>query len=289
MSISAPNHYVQEYNTRALHVYQAGGFSLRNTTTPPEKITGEKMWFMIYGAIAAEEDVKRGDEAKPINGNDTRIDVDTKKSRAFVEVYEDDLDQMTVDRKAAEAMRSATALGRTHDMTVVRALNAATEVVGSYASLMTVQALVQGKQKLMQKNVIQGPDRSVFCAVDSVSWAQLTGDKRVASKDYNGPSMPYIDGNLAFSWNGMHVFCLADDILREKDAALQATCLMWHRSSIGFGYVRQLTTNVDWDNRKECWTHNMRMRIGSKLLLPEGVVKVRALYDPTAISIPVAN
>lgn len=285
MSQSAPNHYVQQWRSTALHVYQSGGFALRNTTTPPEKITGEKMHFPVFGLGEAEEDVKRGDEATPSNPNDTTVMVDTKKSRAFEEVYEDDLDQMTVNRQQAVAMRSAKALGRVHDKTIVTALRAATQSVGAFANMMDVTTLVKGKQVLMAQDV-EVQDGNVFCAVDSVSWAQLIGDKRIANADYVGPDLPFVKGNLAKTWNGIHLFSLSDKTLRTGDVALQSTCLMWHRSSIGFGYVRELTGTVNWDNRKDCWTHNMRMRIGSKLLLPEGAVKLLAKYDPSTIVLP---
>ncbi len=288
MSQNAPNHYVQQWRATALHVYQSSGFALRNTTTPPEKITGEKMHFPIFGIGDAEEDVKRGDEAKPFNANDTTVPVDTKKSRAFEEVYEDDLDQMTVARQQSVSMRSAKALGRVHDKTIVRALRATTTTeVGAFTDLMSVNTLVKGKQVLMA-NDVEVQDGNVFCAVDSVSWAMLIGDKRIANADYVGPDLPFVKGNLAKTWNGIHIFALSDKTLREKDAANQATCLMWHRSAIGFGYVRQLTGNVEWDNRKDCWTHNMRMRIGSKILLNEGVVPLRAKYVPADISLPTA-
>lgn len=285
MSQNAPNHYVQQWKSTALHVYQSRGFTLRNTTMPPDKITGEKMHFPIFGIGEAEEDVKRGDEAKAHNANDTTVTVDTKKSRAFEEVYEDDLDQMTVSRQQAVSVRSAKALGRVHDKTIVRALNASTQAVGSYANLLDVDTVVKGKQVLMA-NDIEITDGDVFCAVDSVSWAQLTGDKRISSSDWQGPDLPYTKAALAKSWNGMHIFAISDKILREADAANQATCLMWHRSSIGFGFVRQLTGTVNWDNRKDCWTHNLRMRIGSKLLLPEGCVKLQAKYVPADIVLP---
>jgi len=286
MSQTAPNHYVEQWKSEALHVYQSRGVTLRNTTPPPEKITGEKMHFPIFGIVEAEEDVQRGDEAKPSNPNDTTVAVDTNKSRAFEEVYEDDLDQMTVNRQQAVAMRSAKALGRVHDKTIVRALRATTTTpVGAFANLMTVDTLVKAKQVLMANDVeIENGD--VFCAVDSVSWAQLTGDKRIATSDWQGPDLPYTKAALAKSWNGMHIFAISDKTLREKDAADQATCLMWHRNAIGFGYVRQLTGSVAWDNRKDCWTHNMRMRIGSKVLLPEGVVPIRAKYVAADISLP---
>lgn len=286
MSQSAPNHYVQQWRTEALHQYQSQGFVLRNTTTPPEKITGEKMHFPIFGIGDAEEDVKRGDEAKPFNANDTTVEVDTKKSRAFEEVYEDDLDQMTVNRQQAVAKRSAFALGRVHDKTIVRALKATTTTaVGAYADLMNVQTLVKAKQALMAED-IPVQDGDLFFAVDSVSWSMLIGDKRFSNSDYVGPDLPLTKGNLAKTYNGVHVFALSDKTLRVGDSANQATCLMWHRSAVGFGYVRELTGSVAWDNRKDCWTHNMRMRIGSKLLLPIGALPVRAKYVPADIVLP---
>lgn len=288
MSQTAPNHYVEQWKTTALHEYQAGGFALRNTTTPPEKIEGKTMHFPIFGVVEAEEDVQRGDTAKPANANDTTVEVTTKKSRAFEEVYEDDLDQMTVARQQAVSIRSAKALGRVHDKTIVRALKATnTAPVGAFANLMDVTAVVKAKQTLMG-NEVEVQDGNIFFAVDSVSWAMLIGDKRIANADYVGPDLPFVKGNLAKTWNGIHIFALSDKIVREGDADTQATCMMWHRNAVGFGYVRQLTGTVAWDNRKDCWTHNMRMRIGSKLLLPAGAVPVRAKYDPAAIVLPAA-
>lgn len=286
MSQNAPNHYVQQWKADALHQYQSSGFKLRNTTTPPEKITGEKMHFPIYGVGEAEEDVKRGDEAKPFNANDTTVAVDTKKSRAFEEVYEDDLDQMTVNRQQAVAKRSAMALGRVHDKTIVTALRATTTApVGAFADLMSIQTALKARQVLIA-NDVGVEDGDVFFAVDSVSWTQLLGDKRFANADYQGPALPYQTAGLAKTTMGIHFFQLSDKTLRTGDAANQATCLMWHRNAIGFGYVRELTGSVAWDNRKDCWTHNMRMRIGSRILLNEGVVPVRAKYVPADIALP---
>jgi len=286
MSDTAPNHYVQQWKADALHQYQSAGFKLKNTTTPPEKITGEKMWFPIFGVGDAEEDVKRGDVARPINANDTTVGVDTKKSRAFEEVYEDDLDQMTVNRQQAVSKRSAMALGRVHDKTIVTALKATTSsAVGAYADLMTVQTMLKAKQALIT-NDVGVEDGELFFAVDSVSWTQLTGDKRFANADYVGPDLPLVKAGLAKTYSGVHVFQLSDKTLRTGDSANEATCLMWHRNAIGFGYVRELTGSVVWDNRKDCWTHNMRMRIGSKILLNEGVIPVRAKFDASAITLP---
>lgn len=286
MSQTAPTHYVEQWKSEVMHRYQSSGFKLRNTTMPPDKITGEKMHFPLFGVGDAEEDVQRGDSARPINANDTIVTVDTKKSRAFEEVFEDDLDQMTVNRQQAVAQRSAMALGRVHDKTIVTALKATTTTaVGDFANLMSVQTMLQAKQALITEDV-GVEDGDIFFAVDSVSWVQLLGDKRFSNADYVGPDLPYTKAGLAKTFMGMHVFQLSDKTLRNGDSANQATCLMWSRQAIGFGYVRQLTGNVEWDNRKDCWTHNMRMRIGSKILQNEGVVPVRAKFVPADISLP---
>jgi len=285
---NAPNHYVEQWKAQALYVYQSGGFALRNTTMPPEKIVGNVMHFPVFGVGYAEEDVQRGDEATPFNANDTTVQITTKKSRAFEEVYEDDLDQMTVNRKAAVAKRSAMALGRVHDKTIVQALNAgAGTSIGDYSAMMSVEYIVRAKQALMA-NDVSVEDGDVFLALDSVSWSQVTADKRIANSQYVGPALPFVKGNLAKTWNGIHMFSLSDKTLRNADANTQASCLMWHRSAIGFGYVRQLTGSVVWDNRKDCWTHNMRMRIGAAKLLDNGIVKLKVKYDPASISLTTA-
>lgn len=283
--MEAPNWYVQQWQDGALHKYQSKGFTLKNVTTSPVRITGEKMHFMIAGVGEAEEDVSTGDDARPMNPGRSKITVDTKKSRAFDEVFEDDLDQMSVDEHQVTQDSSAMALGRVHDKTIVRALrDTTTTALGAYATAFGLELLLKGSQALQAAD-IPWEAGQIFCAVDSVAWNRLLTYKEFSSSDWVGPALPYVQGNLAKTWNGINVFQLSDAILREKDNALESTCLIWHKSAIGFGYTRQLTGNVVWDNRKDCWTHNMRMRIGSKLLLPEGAIKLRAKYDPADITI----
>lgn len=281
---TAPTWYTESWKDTALDVYQAGGFALRNTTTGPSKIDGKQMHFPIAGIVGAEEDVQTGDVAVVQNANDSEVIITTKKSRCFTEVHEDDLDQMTVDQRQVESRRSAMALGRVHDKTIVTALRAASQTVGAYATAFDLGLILQGAQTLQAQDV-DWMNNEFFCALDSVSWNRAIGFKHFNNSDYVGPDLPFVKKGMAKTWNGIHVFAMPDSILRASDSALQATGLMWARSAIGFGYVRQLTGNVQWDNRKDCWTHNLRMRIGSKLLLPNGVVKLQVKYLPADVVI----
>jgi hypothetical protein len=282
---TAPTWYTESWKDTALHVYQAGGFALRNTTTPPSKIDGKQMHFPIAGVVGAEEDVQRGDVAIPQNAFDTEVIITTKKSRCFTEVYEDDLDQMTVDQRQVEAQRSAKAMGRVHDKTIITALRAATtNIVGTFAAAFVLDDILKASQKLQAQDV-DWMDDEFFCALDSVAWNRAIGFKHFNNSDYVGPDLPFVKKGLAKTWNGIHVFQMSDSILRTGDAGGQSTNILWARKAIGFGYVRQLTGNVDWDNRKDCWTHNLRMRIGSKLLLEKGVCLIRNTYLPADVTI----
>lgn len=282
MSEQAPNWYTPQFNEFAIHAYQASGNSLKNTTTPPTKINGSEMTFRIAGTSEAEEDVKRGDRAKPINPPLDNVKVTTQKSRAFYELYEDDLDQMTVDERKVVAKSGAMALGRVHDKTIVNALRAGTHQIGSATEPMTVDLLLRVANALQSRDV-DWNEGKVFVGVDSVSWNRLISYPIFNKMDYVGPDLPMVKGNLAKTWSGMHIFQLPNKTLQVSGS--QATCLAWHQSSVGFGYVRQLTTTVKWENEYDFWGHNMRMRIGSKILLNDGVQKVLVRHNEEDIAL----
>lgn len=271
--------YMDQWKDTAMDVYQSSGFLLRNTTTAPVKINGKQMHFPLAGTVNAEEDVQTGDVAVVQNANDTEVIVTTKKSRCFTEVNEDDLDQMSVEQNQVEARRSAKALGRVHDKTIITQLRAATQTVGAYGTAFDLALILQGAQVLQTADIPWAED-DIFCALDSVSWNRALGFKHFNNADYVGPELPFLKKGMAKTWNGINVFQMPDSILRTAvgETAGQATSLMWARSAVGFGYVREMTGMVTWNNSKDCWEHNLRMRIGAKLLQANGVVKLLVKY-----------
>jgi len=285
-SAVAPAWYQQQWKAGVTHVYQSKGFTLKNATQRPVKMDGDKMYFLRAGIGTAEEDVRVGDVAIPMNPADDKVEVTTKKSRAFDEVYEDELDQLNADYRQVVNERSAMALGRVHDKTIINAIDVPEVVqeVGSYTTPITPVTLLQARQKLRAAHV-NVSDGNVFAAVDSVQWAVLLTYDQFVNSQYVGPNLPYVQAGLARTWNGIHVFNADDDIFKIANTT-EINNLMWHSQAVGFGWVRQLTGTVQWDNRKDCWTHNMRMRIGAKLILPPGVVRMRADYDPAHITLP---
>lgn len=279
MSDQAPTWYVEQWKDGVIHHYQSTGFTLQNCTIPPVKMDGLKMYFLVAGVGQAEEDVQRGSTAIPFNNGRERVEVTTKKSRAFSEVYEDDLDQMTADEMAVENKSSAMALGRVHDKTIINALEAgATQEIGAYNVTAGPLELIKMQATLGAQDV-PIDDGGIFCAVDSVIWANLLTYKQFQSADWVGPNLPFIQGGRAKTWNGIHIFAVSDSLLPVAAGPTERKFFMWHREAIGFGWVRKLTGNVVWDNRKDCWTHNMRMRIGSKVVLPKGIVRGKSDYD----------
>lgn len=280
--LSAPTWYQELWKGDALHVYQSKGHSLMHTITPPSKIDGKNMHFPIAGIVEAEDDVQRGDVAQPAQGDDTEVIITTKKSRVFTEVYEDDLDQMPVDQVKVESERSAMALGRRHDKNIVQAVQAATQFVGAVGTAFSLDLLMLAADTLQDNDVPW--DGQVFVGLSSVQWNRAIGYKHFNNSDYNGPDLPFVRGGVAKSWNGMHVFQISNKTLGAT-LATGATGVMWHKSAVGFGITRNITGNVVWDNRKDCWTHNLRMRQAGKLLLPGGAVKILSKHDRADITL----
>ncbi len=288
MNPQTPVWFIELYSQGVTHHYQSMGFTLKNTTLPPVRIEGKKMYFMIAGVGDAEEDVKRGDVAVPMNAGREKVEVTTTKDRAFDEIYEDDLTQMTVNERQVYEKTASGALGRTHDRKIIKALKAgATKEVGAYADPLKLEYLLQARQMLNTDDV-PTEDGELFFACDSVSFEVLMTYKQISNSEYTGPALPYTKAGNAVTWRGIHIFQVSDSILRTGDNANEATCLLWHKSAIGFGTTQDVTTTPQWDNRKDCWTMNMRMRNGCKVLLPKGVVKVKAKFTTASITLAAA-
>jgi hypothetical protein len=252
-------------------------------TIPPVKMDGKTMYFLVAGVGRAESNVEIGDVAVPYNNTREKVPVTTVKSRAFSEVYEDALDQMTADEMQVENESASMALGRVHDQTIINSLEAAaTKELGVYTAAIGLGGLLQARA-LLQQDDVPVEDGGIFALVDSTAWGDLLTYTGFASSLYVGPNIPYIQAGLARTWNGINVVCVSDSFFPIGAGPTEFKLFMFHRQAVGFGYVRQLTGSVVWDNRKDCWTQNMRMRIGSKVILPKGVVRMKSIHDYTKI------
>lgn len=283
MSLQIPNWYVEQWRAEAFHVFQSKGFTLRGTVTPPIRIDGEKLHFRKVARAEAEEDVQPGDKAKRQNLTRTKITLTTKKSRAFFEVDEDDFDLTQLNLPQINGEAGAMALGRVYDRLILNTMvDGAGETEGDYSEPVTPEMLLKARQKLAA-NSVPASDGQIFAAIDSVSWAVCLTYKEFVSSDYVGPNLPYVNGALAKTWNGIHVFQADDEILRITSTT-QADCVMWHRSAFGFGTLYELKGSVQWENDPGQWTHNLRQRYGATVLQAEGIVHMKSDYDPAHIT-----
>ncbi len=278
------NWYVKQWLASAFHVYQSKGFTLKNTVMPPIKVMGEQLYFRKVGKLIASESVQPGDVAEVLNLERTNIALSTSKSQAFTEVNEDDMDLTQLNLPQINAEAASMALGRVHDKLIIDTMEATAGIaeVGAFADGLTPFTLLQAKQKLMAANVpTSGGD--IFAAVDSISWAVLSTFKEFNTQEWTGPNLVYVNGSLARSWNGIHVFAI-DDALLPRANTTEQKCFMWHRPAIGFGTLYEMKGTVQWNNYKSCWSHNLRQRYGATALQKEGIVRMKCKYDATEIA-----
>ncbi len=72
MSQSADAHFIEQFNSRAHHKYQAEGFLLRDCVSAAERIEGTKAYFPVFGKGEANKK-RRGHDATPMNRTEAAL------------------------------------------------------------------------------------------------------------------------------------------------------------------------------------------------------------------------
>jgi hypothetical protein len=270
MNPTASAHYTQDWNAEVEHAYQNGGFALRNASVRPVKIVGEKLHFRYQGPLEATDAV-RGNRATVQHAERTEVAIDAMLRQIYTIETEEDLDKMGVDALKLSAQSAAKGLGRKHDKIIIEELRKTTNFVGAFNQPFSLDLIMQAGEEL-QNNDVPDDDGMIFCALDSVAWNRCLGFKQFASADYVGPELPFLKSGSAKTWNGYHVFRMSNKILGSSRESTQGYGQFWHRSCIGAGTIREVTSTTMWENPLTAWSQNTRMNMGAKLLQEKGSV-----------------
>lgn len=276
MSQQAQNWFVEQYNDRVAHVYQASGNLLRGTVSAAGSIRGTKAYFMVAGKGTARKKV-RGQPAVPMNAGRTRKELILETWEAFDEVYEYDLSRLSVDEREAISVQGAKALGRATDLEIMTKAYGVAPTAGNRfldlgATAFSAAYAITACQRLQQADVPW--DGDVFCPLPSLPWNQLLANRIFNNADYTGPELSFLKATTAKSWNGVHWF-LAPDEYFTSVAANTVDVMMWHKSALGWANNKDVTSVWQWDNRAGCWTVRMENEGAAGELLEGGLVRMR--------------
>ncbi|MFN7125287.1 MAG: phage capsid protein [Allorhizobium sp.] len=269
MTLEANNWFTTQYADRAMHIYQNQGNRLRPTVTPAVKFVGaEKAVFWLAGKSKAVKKDRR-QRNTPSNSQRKKFEVNLETWTAFDEIEEFDLDRMTVDEKEIVYQSGAMALGRATDIEIYQKMAAAkvaADVDYSAGAFSAANAL-DLCAKLQADKVAW--DGNVYCGLPPLQWNQLLANKVVNSADHVGPDVPFVKATDTRFWNGVNWFLFVEEDaldLYPVPSANKQDLFIWHKSAMGWGAHTDLQVRVDWDNREDVWTVNMKAKGAAKEL-----------------------
>lgn len=288
MTLEANNWFTTQYQDRAMHIYQNKGNRLRPTVTPAVKFVGsEKAVFWLAGKSKAVKKDRR-QRNTPSNSQRKKFEVNLETWTAFDEIEEFDLDRMTVDEKEVVYQSGAMALGRATDIEIYQKMAAAkTSADVDYSAGAFSAASALDLCARLQGDKIDW-DGNVYCGLPPLQWNQLLANKVVNSADHVGPDIPFVKATDTRFWNGVNWFLFVEEDAQDLypvPSANKQDLFIWHKSAMGWGAHTDLQVRVDWDNREDVWTVNMKAKGAAKELQEGKGIKRFTTSTNSAIAI----
>lgn len=279
--------FIEEYNADVHLTFRQFGSRLMNTTRKGT-VMAKSVYFQVFGQLAAQQKV-RNQPHNFIDPEHTRVKADMNDW--YVPTLIDDLDllKLNIDEKNAHVRSHVAALSKKADQILLDTMYAganpadlgdATKGFGYEMAMRVITTF----------NVNEVPDDGQrFCALHPYAWAQFLKVPEFANADYVGTeNLPFKGGMQAKMWMGTMWMPLPNINLGDgaggktapagaSDALNVATNLAWHRSVIGHGVNKEISTQWDWENTYSAWSCVSAMSMGATVIENTGVYKVSSL------------
>lgn len=270
----------ERWDTRAFHIFQAKGYALKGTTSPPVDIQGNKFYFLKAGKGEASQ-YTVGDEVQPANTSLDRIEIQAEEWDYGDRIYDYNRTRISIREQDVYHENAGMALGRRADKIIYNKLQAlalpAGQVIGAFANPFDPALALQGCDAMQAADVPW--DGMVFCGLPSRAWNQMLTYKVFSSADYQGPDLPFTKVTDRRSWNGVHWFLLPKHLWKLTGTDL--SFYMWHQSCIGTGHNEGPGVRSEWERevKKKAWWYQNTIDGASVILQTEGIVEFRMKSD----------
>ncbi|MFD2175689.1 phage capsid protein [Rhodobacter lacus] len=277
--------FVEEYNSDVHLKFQQLGSRLMNMTRKGT-VQAKSVYWQIFGSLVAQQKTRN----QPHNFQDpehTRVKADMNDW--YVPTLVDDLDllKLNIDEKNTHVSAHVAALGRKTDQVLLDVMysGANAEIHGDAGSAFGYDAAMG---VVTAFNVNEVPDDgNRFCALHPYQWAQFLKVPEFANADYVGQdALPFKGGMSAKLWMGTLWMPLPNAFLGDgvtvcadgtTPAANVARGIAWHRSVVGHGVNKEISTDWDWENTYSAWSCVSSMSLGAAVLEDVAVMQVQSL------------
>lgn len=213
MSVTVPQHYVQQFRDNVMLLAQQRGSKLRGTVRE-ESMTGVKGFFDRIGPTTVTEKLTRHDDTPQIDTQSSRRAITLRDFGWADLVDNEDQLRMLLDPKSAMTRNAVMAMGRQIDDLIIAAFNGTAEegqFGGTTVTFPAAQQILHGSTGLTVDKVKQtlrtfeenDVDTSeLFWVISPIAKEDLLGNTEVTSSDFV-TDKPLVNGRIGF-WMGFN-------------------------------------------------------------------------------------
>lgn len=270
MSTSISTAFVKQYEGDVHAAYQRMSSKCRGSVRLKTGVVGESTTFQKVGKGVAGQKTRHG--KVPVMNID-HTNVECTMSDWYAGDWCDKLDELKVkhDERKVTAQAGASALGRKVDdllFTAARASLGAGQKVAVGSAGLTKTKILTAFDTLNSGDVPDDGERYAF--VNSHQWMELLNITEFSNADYVGDRKPWLGGTDARVWmNTTWVMHTGIPIVSNV-----AYCLLWHKSSMGWGEGQDITADITWHGDYAAHFINHMLSGGAVRIDDTGVVEI---------------
>lgn len=279
--------FVEEYNADVHLKFRQMGSRLMNTTRKGT-VMAKSVYWQVFGTLVAQQKTRNAQHTFQ-DPEHTRVKADM--ADWYVPTLIDDLDmlKLNIDEKQTHQGAHVAAMAKKADQIVLDAMYAGKNAtdLGNVANAFDYD---HAMSVVSVFNVNEVPDDGQrYCALHPYAWAQFLKVPEFANADYVGfDNLPFKGGMQAKMWMGTLWMPLPNIYLGDaagagvaptgaSDAVNVANNIAWHKSAMGHGVNKEISTEWDWENTYSAWSAVSSMSAGAKVIEDTGVYLVSSL------------
>lgn len=260
MSASITATFITQFESEVHVAYQRNGSKLAGLVRK-KAVKGETVKFFKAGKGTAGTKSRHG-LVPTMNVDHTSVTA--TMADYYAADYVDDLDELKfdIDERRVVAGAGAMALGRKTDELLVTAMSAATgnALIPDATDGLILSKVTLARERLDNNDVPDDGQR--YFLVSTEGWTDLLAIEAFASADYIGAdSLPYKGGMVAKQWMGF-TFIGFSGLGDGAAGAAETRAIAFHRSAVGLGVGKEVSTNIDWIAERSAHLITSKMSMG---------------------------
>ena len=277
MSQQITNAFIKQWESDVFVAFQRQGTKMLAGCRLKDQLKGQSVYFQKVGKGTAASKTRHG--LVPVMNQDHST-VECAVADFYAGDYVDKLDELkiNIDERQVIASGGAYALGRKVDDQIITA---------ALASLPGGQQIAVGGTGLTKSKIFTAfellntndvpVDDNRFCFVAPHQWSELLNLNEFKSADFVGPDYPFLSGYQARRWMGI-IWVMHTGLPKTGD---NRTCLMWHKTCMGYARGMDITLDVTWQGERAAWFVDNMMSGGAVRIEDTGVVSI--VCDETSV------